>query len=237
MACFSPVASILVKAVNSGKFAYWPGLSSNLVTKHLSKSQDTAKGHLQQQQKNLWSTKKQMPTIIAQYPVPKNKLTPEPPNTPDRKARTNFVYVQVLDYTGKIYIDKTRWLPVRSSQGYQYIIICYDYGSDELLIEPIKNWSESELLCAYTAVYTSLVQWGLRLLLQKLYNEALSGLKIFMRNETVDLQLVPPYLHRRNAAERSIKTIKNHFVAGLRSTNKIFPCIYVIGHSSKIPPL
>ena len=71
-----------------------------------------------------------MPTIIAQYPVPKNKLTPEPPNTPDRQARTNFVYVQVLDYTGKIYIDKTRWLPVRSRQGYQYIIICYDYGSD-----------------------------------------------------------------------------------------------------------
>jgi hypothetical protein len=34
---------------------------------------------------------------------------------------------------------------------------------------------------------------------------------------------VPPHLHRKNAAERVIRTFKNHFVAGLCSVDKQFP--------------
>ena len=36
-------------------------------------------------------------------------------------------------------------------------------------------------------------------------------------------QLVPPHIHRRNAAERAIQTFKNHFIAGLSSVHKLFP--------------
>jgi hypothetical protein len=35
--------------------------------------------------------------------------------------------------------------------------------------------------------------------------------------------LVPPHVHRRNSAERAIRTWKNHFVAGICSTNTAFP--------------
>jgi hypothetical protein len=34
---------------------------------------------------------------------------------------------------------------------------------------------------------------------------------------------VPPHIHQRNAAERAIRTFKNHFIAGLCSTNPDFP--------------
>ena len=37
------------------------------------------------------------------------------------------------------------------------------------------------------------------------------------------LQLVPPYLHRRNAAELSMRTFKDHFIVGLCITDKNFP--------------
>jgi hypothetical protein len=47
--------------------------------------------------------------------------------------------------------------------------------------------------------------------------------KEYMTNEGVDFQLVPPHIHYRNAAERAIHTFKNHFIAGLCSTNKDFP--------------
>jgi hypothetical protein len=87
----------------------------------------------------------------------------------------------------------------------------------------MKNRSEAELLRAYTVVHSSLVQRGLRPILQKLDNEAPAGLKRFMRAESVDFQLVPPHLHRRNAAERAIQMFKNHFIAGLSSTDKNFP--------------
>ena len=39
----------------------------------------------------------------------------------------------------------------------------------------------------------------------------------------MSFQLVPPHIHRRNAAERAIRTFKNHFIAGLASTDKLFP--------------
>jgi hypothetical protein len=39
----------------------------------------------------------------------------------------------------------------------------------------------------------------------------------------VEYQLVPPHCHRRNAAERAIRTFKEHFVAGLSSVNPTFP--------------
>ena len=45
-----------------------------------------------------------------------------------------------------------------------------------------------------------------------------------MQLETdIDCQIVPPGVHRRNAAERAIRTFKNHFIAGLCSTNPNFP--------------
>jgi hypothetical protein len=39
----------------------------------------------------------------------------------------------------------------------------------------------------------------------------------------IKYQLVPPHIHHRNAAERAIRTFKNHFIAGLCITNPHFP--------------
>lgn len=44
-----------------------------------------------------------------------------------------------------------------------------------------------------------------------------------MHEQHIDVQLSPPYVHRRNAAERAIRTFENHFVAGLCSTSPDFP--------------
>ncbi|KAG7352362.1 reverse transcriptase RNA-dependent DNA polymerase [Nitzschia inconspicua] len=58
---------------------------------------------------------------------------------------------------------------------------------------------------------------------QDLDNECSTMLKTFMHDQDLDFQLVPPYLHRCNAAERAIRTFKNHFIAGLCSTDPAFP--------------
>ena len=47
--------------------------------------------------------------------------------------------------------------------------------------------------------------------------------KRFVTNTTAKYQLVEPHNHRVNAAERAIRTFKNHFVAGLASTHPQFP--------------
>jgi hypothetical protein len=45
---------------------------------------------------------------------------------------------------------------------------------------------------------------------------------LFTAND-VEYQLVPPRCHSRNAAERAIRTFKEHFVAGLSSVDPTFP--------------
>jgi hypothetical protein len=48
-------------------------------------------------------------------------------------------------------------------------------------------------------------------------------LKSFFTVNDIAYQLVPPHCHRRNAAERAIRTFKEHFVAGLSSVDPSFP--------------
>ena len=54
-------------------------------------------------------------------------------------------------------------------------------------------------------------------------DECLGGLKTFLRESSVKFQLVPPYLHHTNAAERAIQTYKNHLISGLISCEPNFP--------------
>jgi hypothetical protein len=54
-------------------------------------------------------------------------------------------------------------------------------------------------------------------------NEASASVKEFLRKEAIQYQLVPPHIHRHNAAERSIRTFKAHFIAGLSTFDAHFP--------------
>ena len=54
-------------------------------------------------------------------------------------------------------------------------------------------------------------------------NECSNALKQFLTDERVAFQLTPQGIHRRNTAERAIRTAKNHFIAGLCTVNPKFP--------------
>ncbi len=103
------------------------------------------------------------------------------------------------------------------------MLILYDYDSNYIHVEPMKSKTGPAILAAYKKAHVLLSSRGLRPQLQKLDNEASQALKEYMTDQDVDFQLAPPYLHRRNAAERAIRTFKNHFIAGLCSTDKDFP--------------
>ena len=210
-ACFSPVPSTWLKAIEAGNFTTWPGLTTELVKKHLNKSIATAKGHLRQTQQNLRST--QTKNEAATAPMPS---TLSPP-------RTSCVYMQQVTITGQIHSDQTGRFPITSSRGSKYIMVVYDYDSNAILAEPLKSRTEQELLRAYTKIHTYLTVRGLKPVLQRLDNEAPGQLKQFMRTHDVQFQLVPPHNHRRNAAEKAIGTWKDHFIAGLSSLDPNFP--------------
>ena len=55
--CFSPSKATLLQAAQNGNFITWPGLSPHNIITHYKMTMTTAKGHLNQEQKNLQSTK------------------------------------------------------------------------------------------------------------------------------------------------------------------------------------
>jgi hypothetical protein len=178
----------------------------------------TIKGHLDQ------SRKKQSSTQPLQHEA---SSTVDPNNdafplSPPSGTRSHFCFSACMPNAGQIF-NQTGRLISPSSTGSNKLLILYDYDSNYIHAEPMKNKTASKILATYKRAHSLFVKAGLGPVLQRLDNERCSILKEFMRSEDADFQLVPPHIHRQNAAERAIRTFKNHFIAGLCSTDENLP--------------
>ena len=54
-------------------------------------------------------------------------------------------------------------------------------------------------------------------------NEAPRSVTNYLEIHNIKHQLAPPHVHQCNAAERTISTWKDHFIAGLCTTDPQFP--------------
>ena len=50
-------------------------------------------------------------------------------------------------------------------------------------------------------------------------------IKVYLKKENIQMQLVKPHNHRVNATEREIQNFKNNFIAGLSIGDEKFPTI------------
>ena len=213
---FSPTTRTWIQAVKKGHFKTWPGVTVEAIKQYLPKSEATTLGHLDQQRKNIQSTK-------TQDDDQHNMHTPSPL---DQGMRTHALYAATISYnqpTGKLYTDLTGRFPVQSSRGHKYILVAYNYDSNSIHVRPLKSRHDNDTIQVYEDIYNMLKQRGQKPLLHWLDNEASKALKNFIKKEQTEYQLTPPHIHRRNAAKRAIRTFKNHFISGLCSVDKNFP--------------
>jgi hypothetical protein len=185
------------------------------------------KGHLDQSRKNLRSTtgRDNSLPVSGTKSVAIDSDLDSFPQREDSGLRNHHCFAAVMQDTeeGKIFTNRTGCFIVPSSTGNNYLLVLDDYDSNYIHAPPMKSRSASEILQAYKISTKILVQAGLKPQLQCLNNKCSEGLKEYMRDEHVNFQLVPQGVHRRNAAERAIRTFKNHFIAALCSTDKEFP--------------
>ncbi len=211
-ALFSPVLGTLATALGKGYLENFPGISSRSLRKYPPLSAATIKGHLDQARKNQRST--QPGNIIERDdPILVTDLDSFP-EAPTDGAATHYCYACLFEPTGQIYTDQTEKFVAPSSNGNNYFLVLYDWDSNAILAEALKNRLATSILAGYKKLHAVLCAAGRRPKLQKLDNECSTVLKAFMHQEDIDFQLVPPGLHRQNAAERAIRTFKNHFIAG-----------------------
>ena len=102
-------------------------------------------------------------------------------------------------------------------------MLLYDHESNAILAEPLTSCSERKLIQATRILHSYLSARSLTPQYQMLDNECPGGLKQFLRDSSVDFQLVPLHLHHTNATERAIQTYKDHLVFGLSSCDPNFP--------------
>jgi hypothetical protein len=208
-ALFSPTKSAMLQAVKDGHLITWPGLTEDAINKHLKLTPATAMGHMNQRRQNIRSN--------SMAPIEKQ----QPPDT-DLGTKTHLVYAVVVDQ-GQLYTDLTGKFPVRSNKGNSYVMLCYIYDCNYVKVIPMKSRSASEWVKAYDSIHQVLTVKGFKPKLQTLDNEASAALKNLFTVNDIAYQLVPPHCHRRNAAERAIRTFKEHFVAGISSVDPSFP--------------
>jgi hypothetical protein len=223
-ACFSPTTATWTKAIDQGFFQSVPLLTSHDVRRNLPKSMATAMGHLDQQRKNVRSTKKKARPSDKEV----KEFAHDEDTAPTTDTTTNMAYATILDLeqdecTGKSYSDLTGRFPAKSQQGNLYVLILYTYDDNAILVEPLKTRSDADQLKAYEAILTRAGK-GTALTMHWMDNEASIAIKRLLTEQfKLEYQLVPPHTHRRNAAERAIRTFKNHFIAGLCSADNEFP--------------
>jgi hypothetical protein len=87
-------------------------------------------------------------------------------------------------------------------------MVCYIYDWNYVKVIPMTSSSASKWVKTYDRVHQELTVKGFKPKLQTLDNEASAALKNFFTVNDIAYQLVPPRCHRRNAAERAMRTFK-----------------------------
>ena len=239
--CLFPVLSTFITAIQRGHFSSWPGLTVDLVTKHLTKNIHTEQGHLRQEYKNLQSTdhkdklrkiqanitrlKMMNPDVTSQDIIRSNSINDCLPSSPSPNQRSNSVIYNVFstDPTGLGYTDLTGRFPYCSSRGNEYIFVGYHYDANAILAIAIPDRKSTTLVNAWKTLHEKFTAAGVAPDTYIQDNEISKDLKYCFSENDIKFQLVPPHNHRANAAERAIQTFKSHFIAGLSGLDPNFP--------------
>ena len=212
-----PTKDYWIKAIKNKQYASWPGLTTDAVRKYFPESEETHKGHGRKTRSGLRSTKK-----ATQQELEEDDFTGPRPTLKSGEVHVRITKV-LEEATGKLSTDQTGRFPKKSQRGYEYIMTLYEYDSNAILVEPMKNRTSGEMLRAYIKLIGRLVQAGITPKHHILDNECSAEFKAQIKLFKMTYQLVPPHDHRRNAAEKAIQIFKDHFVAILCGTDTSFP--------------
>jgi hypothetical protein len=139
----SPVPSTLLRAIRRNHLVTFPGLTANLVTKHLPKSLATVLGHQDQEAKHLHSTKA--------LPAAATPLASEPDLKPALDAPSHHIFAMLFDKVQimKSYSGQTGRFPIPSSRGNHYIFVPYHHDTNSIHAIAIPNRQAASICKAW----------------------------------------------------------------------------------------
>ena len=100
-----------------------------------------------------------------------------------------------------IYSDLACYFLVHSFSGTQYIFVAYAYTSYVILIKPMKEMTDADMVTIFKDIYKELEERNHKLKSRVLDNQCSKAVKIYTKSEMIAIQHVKPYNHCVNAAE------------------------------------
>ena len=211
-----PVKSTWLASIRAGNYATWTGLTyENTKTYHLTTA-ETLKGHMTQSRQGVRSAK-----CKATPSSPTRKVSPISSDIPVTKLNELFIVVEPVS---KLYTDDMGMFPIHSRSGHRYIVFTLHCNSNAILIGPFQSRHDHHRIAAYSCIMLRLLERGHAVDLHVLDNEASKEYcLVITQTWKANFQLVPPDVHRPNAAERAIRTFKAHFLAILAGVDSALP--------------
>ena len=192
----------------------WPALQELNLYRNMKKTMSTSIGHLDQEYQGLQSTKSKAVQHLVTKEQNINSDTMQcffPKMSPSTKTFDCVAQLVPFEAKNKGYMDLTGRFPHKSSSGNEYILIVYDYDSNAILAEALSSRRGAEIKRGWKVIHEKLKYGGNCPNIYVLDNECSHHLKTAITDKNIKWQLATPYLHRTNAAERAIRTFKNHF--------------------------
>ena len=133
---FSPVISTFQDCIRRGNFISWPGIDDLNFKKLIKTTEATIKGHMDQERKNLQSTKI---SFLPQSSTEKESQQDAFPEKVNEKSQNCFYVILDMAKAATTYTDLTGRFPYQSSRGNNYVFVAYNYDGNAILVEPMPN--------------------------------------------------------------------------------------------------
>ena len=104
----------------------------------------------------------------------------------------------------------------------KYILVLYDYESNEILAKPMKTNKGQAITDVYDELHMKSTDADITPSLQYLDNKTSKELITSIKKKNLKYQLAAPHNHRLNPIGRAVSTFKNHIIAILANCNDKF---------------
>ena len=207
--CFSPCVSTFQRAINNGNFLSWPAIETINFKRIIKTTIATEKGHLEQERSNLQTTKNTQEDFF--------------PTQTEKTQHCIFKMIDMNELNNKSHMDLCGRFPYTSSRGAKYILVVYDHDSNLIEGITLKSRNTTEITSKWQILYDKITTNTVTTSFWIIDNEASRYLKTALKEKKQEFQLTPPHIHRINAAERAIRTYKNHLLAGIATCDREYP--------------
>ena len=197
----------------------FPGLSYELIRKHLPPSIATYQGHMIRKRSCYNSTRRNRLGILDA----RNDVQDVFPTEYVCAITEDDMFIFVMmgnAHTSTLYTGLTGRFPVESYDGMNYMFVAYVYKLNDIVLRSMKTREDANMVTTFKSVCAKLKEKGHKPNLHVLDNKCSKAVKTYFVSEEVPIQIVEADNHRVNACKPAVNSTKYHVISTVATVDK-----------------